>query len=147
VGGRGGGGSRSRFEVSFRDFSEKKKKLPQNTRQKKQTEPSVAPLDQLPPIKFTKPDVEGIIQFLVREKDFDEGRIRGALNRLGAAGAKAQQGRLDSFFKPVAPSVDVRKLGSGGGAAGTKRGAAAGGAGGGGEKKKMKGKAGGIGRK
>ena len=138
--------SRAFFSLSF--VLSKKKRSPKNPEKKTKTEPSVASLDELPPIKFSKPDVDGIIQFLVREKDFDEGRIRGALGRLGSAGAKAQQGRLDSFFKPVAPSGDVRKLGGGGagaGGAGVKRGAAAGGAGG--EKKKMKGKAGGIGRK
>ena len=127
---------------------QRNKKKPEIKNNKKNTEPSVASLDQLPPIKFSKPDVEGIVQFLVREKDFDEGRIRGALTRLGSAGAKAQQGRLDSFFKPVAPSGDVRRLGAGTSSAGAKRGAAGGGAAGaGGEKKKMKGKAGGIGRK
>lgn len=140
--------ARAFFFSLFFCFSNEKSPEKSATKKQKTTEPSVASLDELPPIKFSKPDVDGIVQFLVREKDFDEGRIRGALARLGSAGAKAQQGRLDSFFKPVAPSGDVRKLGASGGAGGVKRGAAAAGAGGaGGEKKKMKGKAGGIGRK
>jgi flap endonuclease-1 len=47
---------------------------------------------------FTSPNVEGLKQFLVKEKNFSETRIDNAIKRLGNAKSKASQSRLDSFF-------------------------------------------------
>ena len=47
---------------------------------------------------FTSPNVEGLKQFLVKEKNFNETRIDNAIKRLGNAKSKASQSRLDSFF-------------------------------------------------
>lgn len=47
---------------------------------------------------FSSPNVEGLKQFLVKEKNFSETRIDNAIKRLGNAKSKASQSRLDSFF-------------------------------------------------
>ena len=44
---------------------------------------------------------DGLIQFLVHEKSFNEDRVRKALDRIAAAKSKASQGRLESFFGPA----------------------------------------------
>ncbi len=63
--------------------------------------PEVLKGDAIPEIKWTKPDEEGLVDFLVREKNFDEARVRAALKRIEAARGKASQGRLESFFGPA----------------------------------------------
>ncbi|KAI9032284.1 PIN domain-like protein [Hyaloraphidium curvatum] len=52
-------------------------------------------------LKWTDPDEEGIVDFLVKEKGFNEDRIRKAVKNLASKRGVAQQGRMDSFFKPV----------------------------------------------
>jgi flap endonuclease-1 len=51
--------------------------------------------------KWTTPDVEGLVQFLVTEKGFSEDRVRNAAGRLSKNVNTAQQARLEGFFKPV----------------------------------------------
>ncbi|KAJ1734235.1 Elongation of fatty acids protein 2 [Coemansia biformis] len=46
-----------------------------------------------------KPDVEGMVQFLVHEMEFSEQRVRSAAAKLEKATGKGQQVRIDSFFK------------------------------------------------
>ncbi|EFN50740.1 hypothetical protein CHLNCDRAFT_37697 [Chlorella variabilis] len=64
-------------------------------------EPDVVKGDQIPQLKWTSPDTEGLIDFLVKEKTFAEDRIRKAVERINAAKGKASQGRLESFFGPA----------------------------------------------
>ena len=55
---------------------------------------------------------EGLIQFLVHEKSFNEQRVRNAVDRINAAKSKASQGRLESFFGPpkiVSSTIGKRK--------------------------------------
>ena len=52
-------------------------------------------------LKWTEPDVEGMLQYLVQEKQFDEGRVRKAIERLQKCKGKNSQNRLESFFGPV----------------------------------------------
>uniref|UniRef100_A0A1I7Y9V9 Flap endonuclease 1 n=1 Tax=Steinernema glaseri TaxID=37863 RepID=A0A1I7Y9V9_9BILA len=59
--------------------------------------PEVATHDII--LEWKSPDVEGIVEFMVREKNFNEERIRGALEKLQKSRQKAQQNRIDSFFK------------------------------------------------
>ena len=103
-------------------------------------EPNVLRGAEVPPLRFGAPDVDGLVQFLVREKSFDEKRVRAAVERIVAAKGKASQGRLESFFA-AAPRPE--------GAAGAKRkappAAEAKGKGKGGGKAKKTGKAGGVG--
>ena len=51
-------------------------------------------------LKWSEPDVEGLLQYLVQEKQFDEGRVRKAIERLQKCKGKNSQGRLESFFGP-----------------------------------------------
>ncbi|KAG0018677.1 Elongation of fatty acids protein 2 [Podila clonocystis] len=49
-------------------------------------------------IKWEAPDVEGLVEFLVRDKGFSEERVRKGCERLEKNLKTATQGRLDSFF-------------------------------------------------
>eukprot|EP00882_Tetradesmus_deserticola_P015453 GHRQ01016466.1.p1 GENE.GHRQ01016466.1~~GHRQ01016466.1.p1 ORF type:complete len:179 (+),score=83.68 GHRQ01016466.1:1836-2372(+) len=64
-------------------------------------QPDVTHAEQLPPLKWSAPDVEGLIAFLVGEKSFNEDRVRNAVKKINAAKGKASQGRLEAFFDPV----------------------------------------------
>ncbi|KAB1199161.1 Flap endonuclease 1 [Morella rubra] len=55
-------------------------------------------------INWTAPDVEGLITFLVNENGFNSDRVAKAIEKIKAAKNKSSQGRLESFFKPVANS-------------------------------------------
>ncbi len=50
-------------------------------------------------IEWRKPNVEGVVDFLVREKDFSEDRVRKALDKI-LAGAEKQKGKttLEKWF-------------------------------------------------
>ncbi|TPX30835.1 hypothetical protein SmJEL517_g05703 [Synchytrium microbalum] len=52
-------------------------------------------------LKWEDPDVDGIIAFMVEEKNFNEDRIRNAVAKLVKNRGTATQGRLDGFFKPL----------------------------------------------
>ncbi|RDW86132.1 multifunctional nuclease RAD27 [Aspergillus mulundensis] len=52
--------------------------------------------------KWEAPDVEGLIDFLVKDKGFNEDRVRNGAARLQKNLKTAQQSRLEGFFKPVA---------------------------------------------
>ena len=68
-------------------------------------------------------DVEGIVDFLVREKGFDEARVRSGIKRVVDNRGKAGQCRMESFFKVLpkpAGSPTVAKKDAKG-AAGAKR--------------------------
>ncbi|BDA49648.1 Flap endonuclease 1 [Coccomyxa sp. Obi] len=64
-------------------------------------EPDVLKGDSMPQLKWTAADEEGLVQFLVGEKSFNEDRVRKAVQRVNAAKSKSTQGRLESFFGPV----------------------------------------------
>merc|ERR1719482_2620836 len=53
-------------------------------------------------LKWNEPDVEGLKQYLVEEKQFAEERVTKAIERLQKCKGKGQQNRMESFFKPVA---------------------------------------------
>lgn len=63
--------------------------------------PNVLHKDQLPPIQWTAPDEEGLVNWLVKEKNFDENRVRATVKKINAAKKKGSQGRLESFFGPI----------------------------------------------
>jgi len=54
--------------------------------------------------KWDAPDVEGLVQFLVTDKGFNEDRVRSGAQRLQKTLKSAQQSRLEGFFKPVQKS-------------------------------------------
>ncbi|GAB2232081.1 hypothetical protein Droror1_Dr00011103 [Drosera rotundifolia] len=63
--------------------------------------PLVFPEDEAPEIKWSSPDEEGLIKFLVTENGFNSDRVTKAIEKIKAAKGKTSQGRLESFFKPV----------------------------------------------
>lgn len=69
--------------------------------------PDVMPASDIN-LKWTEPDVEGLVQFLVREKNFSEERVRATAQKLIKGAQQATQGRLDSFFK-AAPNGVTKK--------------------------------------
>lgn len=52
--------------------------------------------------KWEAPDVDGLVEFLVTDKGFNEDRVRNGAARLQKNLKSAQQSRLEGFFKPVA---------------------------------------------
>ncbi|KAF3794412.1 Flap endonuclease 1 [Nymphaea thermarum] len=69
-------------------------------------EPIVSPVEEQEEPKWTAPDEEGLIAFLVNENGFNHDRvtkacINVAIEKIKVAKNKSSQGRLESFFKPV----------------------------------------------
>ncbi|THC87704.1 hypothetical protein EYZ11_012852 [Aspergillus tanneri] len=58
--------------------------------------------------KWDAPDVEGLVEFLVRDKGFNEDRVRNGAARLQKNLKTAQQSRLEGFFKPVARTEEEK---------------------------------------
>lgn len=50
-------------------------------------------------LQWKAPDIEGLVTFLVHDKQFSEERVRSAIEKINAARGKATQGRMESFFK------------------------------------------------
>ncbi|GAA5989049.1 hypothetical protein JCM11641_002308 [Rhodosporidiobolus odoratus] len=59
--------------------------------------PEVKPSSEIN-LEWKAPDVEGLVDFLVRDKGFSEERVRKGADKLKARLASKQQGRLDGFF-------------------------------------------------
>lgn len=59
-------------------------------------------------IKWEKPDIEGLVEFLVRDKGFSEERVRKGCERLEKTLKGATQGRLDGFFTAM-PSTNTKR--------------------------------------
>ncbi|KAF5311726.1 hypothetical protein D9611_009458 [Ephemerocybe angulata] len=59
--------------------------------------PDVVPADELE-LEWKNPDVDGLVQFLVTEKGFNEERVRKGADKLQKFLNSKQQGRLDGFF-------------------------------------------------
>ncbi|GMG48150.1 unnamed protein product [Ambrosiozyma monospora] len=67
-------------------------------------------------LKWTEPDVDGLIQYMVRENGFSEQRIRDGAEKLKKGLKTGTQGRLDGFFKVTGtikkrPAEDDKKKG------------------------------------
>lgn len=58
--------------------------------------------------KWESPDVEGLVDFLVKEKGFNEDRVRNGAARLQKNLKTAQQSRLEGFFKPVEKTAEEK---------------------------------------
>lgn len=65
-------------------------------------EPEVLTDDEQLDLKWTPPDEEGLINFLVNANGFNLERVKKAIEKIKASKNKGSQGRLESFFKPVA---------------------------------------------
>ncbi|KAF9266670.1 PIN domain-like protein [Marasmius fiardii PR-910] len=77
--------------------------------------PDVTPADQVE-LEWGSPDVDGLVQFLVNEKGFNEERVRKGAEKLQKFLNAKQQGRLDGFFtlKPKEKTEPMKKGGKGG---------------------------------
>ncbi|KAK2964995.1 putative Flap endonuclease 1 [Blattamonas nauphoetae] len=58
-------------------------------------------------IQWTAPNEQGLIDFLVKEKAFDENRVKNSVQRLRDSKKLSSQGRLDMFFRP-APRTETK---------------------------------------
>uniref|UniRef100_A0A1D1Y2X9 Flap endonuclease 1 n=1 Tax=Anthurium amnicola TaxID=1678845 RepID=A0A1D1Y2X9_9ARAE len=73
-------------------------------------EPLVSAPDEQPELRWTAPDEEGLVKFLVNENGFNSDRVIKAVEKIKAAKNKSSQGRLESFFKPsVSPSLPIKR--------------------------------------
>ncbi|KAJ3800676.1 flap endonuclease 1 [Lentinula aff. detonsa] len=70
--------------------------------------PNVTPADELE-LEWKNPDVDGLIQFLVTEKGFNEDRVRKGAEKLQKFLNTKQQGRLDGFFTVTAKPKEAAK--------------------------------------
>ncbi|KAK0208336.1 flap endonuclease 1 [Desarmillaria ectypa] len=59
--------------------------------------PDVTPADEIE-LEWKNPDIDGLVQFLVTEKGFNEDRVRKGAEKLHKFLNAKQQGRLDGFF-------------------------------------------------
>ncbi|EJF63321.1 PIN domain-like protein [Dichomitus squalens LYAD-421 SS1] len=89
------------------------------------SKPDVTPADELE-LEWKSPDIEGLVDFLVKEKGFNEERVRKGGEKLAKHLNAKQQGRLDGFFtaKPKASPTKKEKekpAEKGKGTKGTKR--------------------------
>ncbi|KIO18056.1 hypothetical protein M407DRAFT_32266 [Tulasnella calospora MUT 4182] len=82
--------------------------------------PDVTPADQLE-LNWEAPDVDGLVEFLVREKGFNEDRVRKGAEKLQKMLAAKQQGRLDGFFTVKPKEKEPASSKGGKDAKGTKR--------------------------
>ncbi|CAA7265483.1 unnamed protein product [Cyclocybe aegerita] len=86
--------------------------------------PDVLPADEVE-LEWQNPDVDGLVQFLVTEKGFNEERVRKGAEKLQKFLNMKQQGRLDGFFtvkpKEKAPAPSKGKAAGAKGGKGTKR--------------------------
>ncbi|KAF4617315.1 hypothetical protein D9613_005801 [Agrocybe pediades] len=76
--------------------------------------PDVLPADQVE-LEWANPDVDGLVQFLVTEKGFNEERVRKGADKLQKFLNTKQQGRLDGFFtvKPKEKAPPAKGKGKG----------------------------------
>ena len=72
-------------------------------------------------LKWNDPDEAGLLQFLVKEKGFNEERIAPGIKKLAKARGQGQQLRMDSFFKPVEAPAGSSSSSSSSAAGGGKR--------------------------
>lgn len=60
-------------------------------------------------LKWSEPDVDGLVQFMVKENGFSEQRIKDGAAKLSKALKGGTQGRLDSFFKVADKSPEKKR--------------------------------------
>eukprot|EP00761_Pharyngomonas_kirbyi_P003065 gb/GECH01003069.1/.p1 GENE.gb/GECH01003069.1/~~gb/GECH01003069.1/.p1 ORF type:complete len:377 (+),score=125.07 gb/GECH01003069.1/:1-1131(+) len=63
-------------------------------------DPEVTPSKDIE-LKWSDPDTEGVIKFLVEEKQFNRERVEQKLEKLKKSRSNKMQNRLESFFGPV----------------------------------------------
>lgn len=62
-------------------------------------------------LKWNSPDIDGLVEFLVKEKGFSEARVRKGAEKLKKENSAAPQGRMEDFFKVKAtPKTDLKAV-------------------------------------
>lgn len=59
-------------------------------------------------LHWTAPDEEGLLQFLVKEKNFSEDRVKSNAKKLKDFRARGTQGRLDGFIRMPQPAASEK---------------------------------------
>jgi hypothetical protein len=62
------------------------------------TDPEVKQVSEISNVTWKPADLEGLVKYLVHEKQFSEERVRSAVDKMNAAKGKASQNRMESFF-------------------------------------------------
>lgn len=62
-------------------------------------EPEVQQPADMPALAWKAPDEDALVAWLCHEKQFSEERVRSAIAKMAAAKGKANQNRMESFFK------------------------------------------------
>lgn len=75
-------------------------------------QPEVVDCAAVPEFKWTPPDEEALVAFLVGEKSFSEERVRKSIEKMKAAKSKASQNRMEAFFGCVAAPACARASGA-----------------------------------
>lgn len=70
--------------------------------------PDVIPGEEVD-LKWTEPDVEGLVDFMVKRYGFNEQRIRDGAAKLSKSLKGGTQGRLDGFFKVASSGNDKKR--------------------------------------
>jgi len=60
-------------------------------------------------LKWSEPNEEELVKFMVTDNGFNEERIRNGVRKLDKARGTTTQGRLDTFFKVVSTSSTTTK--------------------------------------
>lgn len=60
-------------------------------------------------LKWSEPDVDGLVKYLCGDKLFNEERVRNGAKKLMKAKTGQTQGRLDNFFKVIPSSVPEKR--------------------------------------
>lgn len=88
-----------------------KYKVPENWPYKEARElfhhPEIANSDDIS-LKWTEPNLDGLIEYMVKQKGFSEDRIRSGAEKLKKGLKGGVQGRLDGFFQVVGTSGKKR---------------------------------------
>uniref|UniRef100_U5EXV5 Flap endonuclease 1 n=1 Tax=Corethrella appendiculata TaxID=1370023 RepID=U5EXV5_9DIPT len=71
-------------------------------------EPEVCNPDEFD-FKWSEPDEEGLVKFLCGDRQFNEERIRGGAKKILKSKNTATQGRLDSFFKVLPSTPNIKR--------------------------------------
>ncbi|WKX90188.1 hypothetical protein Q1695_009212 [Nippostrongylus brasiliensis] len=89
------------IESILENIDQKKYSPPENWPYKRARElflnPEVAECDSIN-LVWKEPDIDGIMKFMCEEKNFNEDRIRSAVERIKKGRGSASQGRIDLFF-------------------------------------------------
>ncbi|XP_067650796.1 flap endonuclease 1-like [Haliotis asinina] len=100
------------IETILDHLDKKKYTIPENWMYKEARvlfqEPEITDPEKLD-LKWSEPDEEGLLEFMVTQKGFNEDRMKNGIKKLVKAKQGTTQGRLDTFFKVMSSSSTTPK--------------------------------------